>query len=132
MPMTHRPIPGFVPKSPPVTSASIASVTGAHRVVVVHFWAAWNGADPPMDEQLSHIAVRLPFAAHFTSCNVDDPECVDLCKRCGLANIPYLAVFVDGELRPGIIGLHDADDIVSRLTDSVLKPQLPRPRWRFW
>ena len=130
--MPNRPVPGFVPETPAVTSASIASVTDAHPVVIVHFWAVWNGADPPMDEQLPRIAGRLPFNAHFTSCNVDDPDCVDLCKRCGVVNIPYLAVFVDGDLRPGIIGLLDADDIVSRLTDSVLRPPSPRPWWRFW
>jgi thioredoxin-like negative regulator of GroEL len=128
----HLPIPGFVPKTPPVTSASIASVMDAHTVVVIHFWAAWNGADPPMDERLASITGRLPFKTHFTSCNVDDPECVDLCKRCGVANIPYLAVIVDGELRPGIMGLHDVDDIVSQLTDSVPEPQSPRPWWRIW
>lgn len=128
----NRPVPGFVPKTPPVTSASIVPITNAHPVVVVHFWAAWNGADPRMDERLSRVVNRLSFDAYFTSCNVDDPECTDLFNRCGVANIPYLGVFVDGALRPGIMGLLDVDDLVSRLSDSVVNLEPYRPWWRIW
>ena len=131
-PTIHRPIAGFVPASPPVTSNSIQNVLDSNSVVLIHFWAAWNGTDPPMDNQLTVATRKVSFAVHLASCNVDDPQCVDLCKRCGVVNIPYVGVFVDGELRPGIMGLREADQIVTSVTESVLNPKSPRPWWRFW
>ncbi len=127
-PTIPRPIAGFVPASPPVISNSIQSVLDSHSVVLIHFWAAWNGADPPMDSQLALATKKLPFAVHVASCNIDDPQCLDLCKRCGVVNIPYVGVFVDGELRPGIMGLRGADQIATLVTESSLSPFCIRNR----
>lgn len=85
-----------------------------------------------MGGQLTLAVDKLPFAVHLASCNVDDPQCVELCKRCGVANIPYIGVFVDGELRPGIMGLYDAHQLATSLSESVMHPKSSRPWWRFW
>ena len=128
MDTVHRPIPGFVPSTPSVTSSTIDAVLESHSLVAVHFWAVWNGSDPPMDAAIT----RSSSEAHFASCNVDDPKCVDLCKRCGIANVPTVAVFVDGQLRPLIIGLLDSDALDTAITDRVATPATERKWWRFW
>ncbi len=129
---SHRPIPGFVPASDAVTSITLQEVLADHAIVIVHFWAVWNGADPPMDSLIADLRGRLPFDARFVSCNVDDPACVDLCKHVGVVNIPYLAVYVDGKQRRGIMGLQEAESLIAELVDRVTNPGSQRRWWRFW
>ncbi|MBT4863522.1 MAG: thioredoxin family protein [Planctomycetaceae bacterium] len=119
MVMTHRPIPHFRPSTPPVTSDSIDAIVASHAVVVVHFWAEWNGVDPVMDSRIRNIRNHLPFDIHFVSCNIDDPSCIDLTKSTGVLNIPFLAVYVHGQQRRGIMGLHEPDALVSELNDRI-------------
>ena len=127
-PTIHRPIPGFHPSTPAVTSTSCDAVVAAHPIVVVHFWAVWNGVDPVMDQGIAN----AKFDAHFVSCDIDDPACLDLCKQCGIATVPTLAVFVGGELRPPIIGLLSSDAITNALDDRVTNARPSRKWWQFW
>ncbi len=127
-----RPISGFVPKSPPVTGDSIKTVLAAHSIVVVHFWAVWNGADPPMDEQLETVAKRLPFKIHFVSCDVDDPECSTLRQDLEITNVSFCAIYVNGEFRSGIMGLVATDELILRLIEAVRHQRNQSTWWRFW
>ena len=127
-PTIHRPIPGFHPSTPAVTSTSCDAVVAAHPIVVVHFWAVWNGVDPVMDQGIAN----AKFDAHFVSCDIDDPACLDLCKQCGIATVPTLAAFVGGELRPPIIGLLSSDAITNALDDRVTNARPSRKWWQFW
>jgi hypothetical protein len=96
-----RPIPGFVPVAPPVTSNSIDTVLESHTLVAIHFWAVSNGADPLMDASIA----KSTSDAYFVSCDVSNSDCHELCRRCGVVTTPSIAVFLNGELQPLILGV---------------------------
>ncbi len=118
----HQPISGFRPSTPSVDSASILAVTDAHSVVAIHFWAEWNGCDPVMDQRIQEIQPRLDGRIHFVSCDIDNFHCAELCKQCNVVNIPFLAIFVDGQQRTGIMGLLQSDELVATINDLQLYP----------
>ena len=115
----HRPVTNFSASSPPVTSDTIADVLTAHQIVIVHFWAAWNGVDPPMDSRLTEIRGRLPDSVHFRSCNIDDPSCFDFAKSVDVLNIPWLSVFVGGQHAGNICGLRDSAPLAIELLELI-------------
>ena len=114
-----QPVPDFTPSSPAVTSDTIAGFLTRHGIVVVHFWAVWNGVDPLMDSRLIEIRGRLPDGVQYASCNIDDPFCFDFAKSVGVVNVPWLAVFVDGLHAGNICGLSDTDPLVTELLDLI-------------
>lgn len=128
---TYRSIPGFRPSTPPVTAATIDHVFGTHRVVVIHFWAEWNGVDVPMDQCIQEVRGHFDDI-HFVSCNVDSPENTALRERCKVANIPFSAIFVSGEQRRGIMGLRTADELKTELEKHSNEANTKRRRWHFW
>ena len=128
----YRSIPGFRPSTPPVTSATIEDVLAAHPMVVIHFWAEWNGVDPPMDQSIREIQPDFHPSVYFVSCNIDAPENVDLCNRCNVVNIPFLAVFVGGEQRRGVMGLRSPDELFSELEERLSDSHSKKKWWRFW
>lgn len=111
----YRPVPGFRPSTPAVTGKTYAKVLTEHSVVVIHFWADWNGVDVPMDASIRDIKTKIEGRIHFVSCDIDSPDNLDLCKRCNVVNIPFLAIFVDGHQKRGIMGLRPADELADEI-----------------
>lgn len=122
---THRPIPDWTPSTPEVRGRNVDDVVRRHFAVAIHFWAPWNGSDPPMNASILAIADRFVGRVAFYSCNVDLNDNVELCKHCRIANIPTLAIWVSGEQKLPIVGLREPDelatDIESRLCDAEHK-----------
>ena len=111
----YRPVPDFTPSSPSVTSDTIAETLATHAIVIVHFWAVWNGYYPPMDTRLVAIRNRLPESVHYASCNLDDSSCFDIARSVGVLNCPWLAVFVGGQHVGDICGLLDPAPLTAEL-----------------
>ena len=128
----HRPIRDFRPSTPPVTTSSIDDVLDSRRIVVVHFWAVWNGVDAPMDSALCDIRERLPAGTQLVSCDIDDPDCADFAKTSGVVNVPWLSIYVDGVRHGHVCGLRESDQHLATICDLISTPQNPRPWWRFW
>lgn len=106
----------FHPSTPAVDSVSIGAVIDTHSVVAIHFWAEWNRVDSMMDRRIQEIQNRrLCDKVHFVSCDIDDPLCLEVCKEYSVANIPFLALVVDRKQRKGIMGLHEADELVVKI-----------------
>ena len=129
-----RPIPNYSPEWPSVTTDSFAADYATASVVIVHFWAVWNGYDPVMEDRLQTAATRLPNGTHILACDVDDAHCLDLAKNAGVLNVPWLAVFVDGKLHGHICGLRDPDSLADELNAIIVTDPADSPRkwWRFW
>ena len=72
-----------------------------------------------MDSRLTEIRGRLPDSVQYACCNIDDLSCFDLAKSVGVLNIPWLAVFVDGEHAGNICGLRDTEPLVAELLDLI-------------
>ena len=122
----HRPIPDFRPSTPSVTSSSFDDVLRSYHIVIVHFWAVWNGADPPMDSTLCDLRERFPAETHIVSCDVDDADCAPLAKSSGVVNVPWLSVYVDAERRGHICGLREPDELLAAITD-LISPSVSNP-----
>ncbi len=111
----YRPVPGFRPSTPPVTSKTITNMVVEHPAVVIHFWAEWNGVDVPMDRAIQEASKKLDKRIHFVSCDIDSPENADLCKRCNVVNVPFLAIIIGGQEKRGLIGLRPPGELVAEL-----------------
>ena len=129
-----RPIPNYSPAWPSVTTESFATDYATASVVIVHFWAAWNGYDAVMEDRLQAAATRLPNGTHILACDVDDAQCLDLAKKAGVLNVPWLAVYVEGKLHGHICGLRDTDSLADELNAIIVTEPVDRPSkwWRFW
>lgn len=117
----YRPIPGWSPSTPEVTDSTINEVVQRHPAVAIHFWAAWNGVDPPMDRVIQEIGPRFAGRLVFYSCNTDLAENVELCRRFRFGNIPALSVLVAGQPHKPIIGLRSPDDLVAQIETRLRK-----------
>lgn len=116
--MNCVPPSGFRPFTPSVTARSIQEVLHANPVVVLHFWAAWNRLDFQMDSCIAKLHEDYADIC-FVSCDIDSPGNAALCERCEVANIPFLALFVDGERKRGIMGLRAIDELRKELEDRL-------------
>ncbi len=102
-----RPIPNWRPSTPPVSSHDFDRVISRHRAVLIHFWAEWNGHDPVCDEKLGPIRSEYADRIQFVSCHIDEnPE---LAERCGVVNVPFLVLYVEGRANPPILRWSDPD-----------------------
>src|SRR3954452_1929545 len=98
--MTER----WQPPSPPVTAANLAVTLSSNRVVVIHFWAGWNGYDRPYAATLAGIESEFQGQITFQSAVVDDPELWPFYRECEVLNVPALGLFVRGKHVKTIIG----------------------------
>ena len=127
-----RPIPGWSPSTPEVRGAALDELAREHPVLVVHFWAAWNGVDPLTDRSIQAAAIRLSGRVRFVSLNVDLAENVELCRRYGLATVPTLLVLQDGRPRRLIVGHRGPDELVADIEARLADADPIKPRWAFW
>jgi thioredoxin-like negative regulator of GroEL len=99
----YRPIPDWRPSTPPINPEAFEQLLKEHAAIAIHFWASWNGCDPVLDQSIQSIASEFAGRMSFYSCDVDREENADLCKRCRVVTIPWLAVFVSGTERRRIV-----------------------------
>ena len=85
-----------------------------------------------MDDRLRQVAASLPHKVTLAACNVDDPDSVDLCRAVRLANVPYVAVYVNGEFHGGVVGLREPPELRALLLDWIRSPEPTRRWWHFW
>lgn len=97
----YRPNPNFVPSTPPLVAADFSQ-----PILVVHFWAIWNGADPPMDEELSAVRPDYQGKICFRSCDTDKAENQQFCE--GFANVPAITCYMAGSRFKTLIGFRKA------------------------
>jgi thioredoxin-like negative regulator of GroEL len=101
------------PSTPPVTDATIDDMLRSNPTLLVHFWAAWNRHDAVMDRAINEVRPRFADRIHFVSCDVDSN--VAFAKRCEVANVPFLAVFVRGQQRRPIVGVKTLEALAAEL-----------------
>lgn len=102
---THRPVAGWAPTANPITDANYHQLFAAQRTLIIHFWAPWNGVDPPAHKELAKAQRRLDGIAVY-ACNID--ENATLASELQIASIPSFVVVVEGKPTAPIIGLHSS------------------------
>ncbi len=126
-----RPIPGWAPSTPAVPGGSIDELARQHPAIAIHFWAAWNGSDPPMDRSIQEIVGQFAGRVLFVSCDTDREENHELCRRFGLAAIPALGILVSGRRPELIIGRRDPDHLASEI-EGRLNQSARKRGWLSW
>jgi thioredoxin-like negative regulator of GroEL len=127
----HRPISGWRPSTPEIVADDFALLSSSHPALAIHFWAAWNGYDPPLDKNIQAIASRLAGRVYFVSCDVDRLENRSLYDRCRIANVPTIAVFKGDELTGLIVGLRGPEQLIAEIEKLLTKGHRSRVR-QFW
>jgi thioredoxin-like negative regulator of GroEL len=125
--MSHvpRPVEGWFPSNPPVHQGAFAEVLQAHPIVVVQFWARWNGYDPVTDERLRPLRTEFAAQVHFCACDVDVRENWELCRAAGVLNVPWIAVFVEGALRASSLRYSKPEELRQFLALAILAREAP-------
>lgn len=102
---------GWRPSSAPVSAAELSAVLTGNPVVIIHFWATWNGVDRQFDPKLAIVRAEFEGRIVFRSVDVDDPDLMSFCRESEVVNVPALGCFVGGKRVKTIIGSIPADKL---------------------
>ena len=101
------------PSTPAVTDGTVDDVLRSHPNLLVHFWADWDRHDVAVDRIIQEVQPRFANRLHFVSYDVNANA--SFAQRCRVANVPFLAVFVNGrEMRP-ILAINTAEKLAAEL-----------------
>ena len=79
-----------------------AEVLKANGPVVVDFWAEWCGPCRMIGPSLEEIAKDMGGKLKVVKVNIDENE--ELRQRYGVASIPFMVLFEDGEPQASAVG----------------------------
>jgi thioredoxin-like negative regulator of GroEL len=121
-----------------LTSQTFHSFLSSHRIAAVHFDAEWDAHRARVRQSMLDAEATLSDCAGFAEVDVDTS--VDLARSIGVANVPLVAYYRDGQLVAALVG---ADQNVKARTERVLRgdpigyndgtsptSHPPRPWWK--
>ena len=83
--------------------------------VVLDFWAMWCGPCKMLSPVLDELAAEYSDRARFCKVNVDDEP--ELAARFGIASIPTLIFFKNGEILKKTVGYREKDEFEEMLKE---------------
>ena len=84
-------------------------------VVLVDFWATWCGPCKMLSPVLDELAAEYSDRARFCKVNVEDEP--ELSARFGIASIPTLIFFKNGEILKKTVGYREKDELEETLKE---------------
>ena len=90
-----------------------AEVTKSETPVIVDFWAEWCGPCHAVSPVLDKIAEERPDEVKLVKVNIDEEQ--GLAERYGIASIPTIVLFKDGEPAAAAIGAQPKGAIEKQL-----------------
>ena len=81
-----------------------AEVTKSEIAVIVDFWAEWCGPCHAVSPVLDRIAEERPDELKVVKVNIDEER--GLAEKYGIASIPTMILFRDGEPAAAVSGAH--------------------------
>jgi thioredoxin 1 len=118
-----------------VTGESYEHFVGSKQFAVLHFWASWNRVDEMMQTRMEVLSQSLPENIDIGRMGIDDAGSVEICRRLGLASIPTVALYRDGQLIDLVVGLRDTEHLTERvqaMMDGTYSERFKRPWWKLW
>ena len=83
--------------------------------VVLDFWAMWCGPCKMLSPVLDELAAEYSDRARFCKVNVEDEP--ELSARFGIASIPTLIFFKNGEILKKTVGYREKDELEGMLKE---------------
>ena len=83
--------------------------------VVLDFWATWCGPGRMLSPVLDDLAAEYRDRVRFCKVNVDDEP--ELSARFGIASIPTLIFFKNGEAQKRAVGYREKDELEETLKE---------------
>ena len=83
--------------------------------VVLDFWAMWCGPCKMLSPVLDELAAEYSDRTRFCKVNVDDEP--ELSARFGIASIPTLIFFKNGEILKKTVGYREKDELEETLKE---------------
>ena len=90
-------------------------VVSSEIPVVLDFWATWCGPCKMLSPVLNELAAEYSDRARICKVNVDDEP--ELSARFGIASIPTLIFFRNGEILKKTVGYREKDELEEMLKE---------------
>lgn len=102
-------------KAPAVTEATFQQdVLGADQPVLVDFWAEWCGPCKMISPIVDEIAGE--YAGKLRVVKVDADTNPTIIQQYGIASIPTLMLFKNGEMVARLVGFKPKEELLKKLT----------------
>lgn len=92
-------------------------VMSSDKVVVADFWASWCGPCKMLSPVIEQVESELGTKAKFVKINIDDNPA--LSQQFGIASIPTVMVFDNGNVVDTMVGFRPKQDIVRLIEKHV-------------
>jgi len=92
-------------------------VASSDKVVVADFWAAWCGPCKMLGPVIEEVSNDMEGKAKFVKINVDESPA--LAQKYGIASIPTVVVFENGEVKDTMVGFRPKQDIVKIIESNL-------------
>ncbi len=104
------------PSTPALTLSNYEQLLAEHKVVVVHFWAAWDIHARPMDVSLQKMRPELDSIAFF-SCEIYTAAGEIIAALNGVFTTPTLLCFLNGQHHDTSVGYLRPEQLRAKLSE---------------
>lgn len=100
-----------------LTNANFDEVMATDMPVLVDFWAAWCGPCQMVLPIIAELADEYEGKAKICKVNVDEEG--ELARRFGIASIPTVMLFKNGEVKEKLVGAQSFDDYADLIDEYI-------------
>ena len=108
------------PTTSEVSPDSFDEAVSNHRLVVLHFWAAWNEYDKQMDADLEEVESEYKNRVFFWINRHGPSWHWQRCRELGILNLPAIACFANGKHMQTVIGMRSKQELSKKIKEWIM------------